>query len=197
MTIWFTSDWHLGHKRILDYTDRPFGSVEEMNEALVSNHNLMVGPKDTTYFLGDMIMGGWKNNIHHIDRLNGTKRLVLGNHDAPFIRKGKPNYDEVMAEYLNHFDSVVFAGMYSGFVLSHFPYEGDSHDEDRYDEARMEDEHRPLIHGHVHSKDTVTFSSQGTFQYHVGVDAHDCKPVLLSTIVEAYDSMYSIKTGVL
>ena len=197
MTIWLTSDWHLGHKRILDYTDRPFGSVEEMNEALVSNHNLMVGPEDTTYFLGDMIMGGWKDNIHYIDRLNGTKRLVLGNHDAPFIKKGKESFWEIHSEWRKHFDSVVFASGYSGFLLSHFPYEGDSHDEDRYDEFRLVDMRRPLIHGHVHSKDTVTFSSQGTFQYHVGVDAHDCEPVPLSTIVEAYDSMYSIKTGVL
>jgi calcineurin-like phosphoesterase family protein len=32
--LWFTADSHFGHTSILDYCQRPFGSVEEMDAAL-------------------------------------------------------------------------------------------------------------------------------------------------------------------
>lgn len=189
MTIWFTSDFHIGHKRILELTDRPFDTVEEMNEALVRNHNEMVSPIDTTYFLGDMVMGGWRDNIHYIDRLNGKKILIVGNHDAPFTnaRRGASKVAEVTDEYLHHFDEVFWEHKIDGFALSHFPYDGDSHGEDRHADHRPVDIGEPLVHGHVHSKDIVTKSTNGTFQYHVGVDAHDMRPVTFDTIKATYE----------
>lgn len=41
--IWFTSDLHLGHRAVINFQDRPFGTVEEMNEALIKNWNFLVG----------------------------------------------------------------------------------------------------------------------------------------------------------
>lgn len=40
--IWFTSDLHLGHRAVINFQDRPFGTVEEMNEALIKNWNFLV-----------------------------------------------------------------------------------------------------------------------------------------------------------
>ena len=41
---WFTSDLHLGHVRIIDYTDRPYRHVAEMNEGLIALWNAVVDP---------------------------------------------------------------------------------------------------------------------------------------------------------
>ena len=45
--IWFTSDLHLGHRAVINFQDRPFGTVEEMNEALIKNWNFLVAKNDT------------------------------------------------------------------------------------------------------------------------------------------------------
>ena len=47
--IWFTSDLHLGHRAVINFQDRPFGTVEEMNEALIKNWNFLVAKNDTVY----------------------------------------------------------------------------------------------------------------------------------------------------
>ena len=46
--IWFTSDLHLGHRAVINFQDRPFGTVEEMNEALIKNWNFLVAKNDIT-----------------------------------------------------------------------------------------------------------------------------------------------------
>ena len=43
----FYSDPHFGHKGIIDLCGRPYQSVEQMNEALISNYNAVVGTSDT------------------------------------------------------------------------------------------------------------------------------------------------------
>lgn len=78
MTIFVVSDTHFNHKNIIRYSDRPFDSVEEMNEALVDNWNSVVTPQDKAYHLGDVIFG---KDYSILKRLNGKKRLIVGNHD--------------------------------------------------------------------------------------------------------------------
>ena len=43
--LFFTSDTHFFHGRIIELCNRPFHSVEEMNEALITNWNRVV-PRD-------------------------------------------------------------------------------------------------------------------------------------------------------
>src|ERR1017187_8378616 len=57
MATWFTADQHFGHKRIIELSGRPFGSVEEMNEAVVDRWNAVVAPDDLVWVLGDFALG--------------------------------------------------------------------------------------------------------------------------------------------
>ncbi|MEF9988159.1 MAG: phosphoesterase, partial [Christensenella sp.] len=52
--IYFTSDFHFGHKGIIEMQNRPFSCAEEMNETLIRNYNERVHKNDTVYILGDI-----------------------------------------------------------------------------------------------------------------------------------------------
>lgn len=86
--IWFTSDSHYFHRAVIEYCNRPFSSVEEMNEALIVNWNHIVSPKDTIYHLGDFAFCKPDKAIEIGKRLNGKKHLIFGNHDK-YLRKSK------------------------------------------------------------------------------------------------------------
>jgi calcineurin-like phosphoesterase family protein len=58
MTIWFTSDTHFGHSNIIQYSNRPFASVQSMDEVLINNWNQLVRPQDIIYHLGDFTLRG-------------------------------------------------------------------------------------------------------------------------------------------
>ena len=93
--IWLISDTHFGHENILGFIDsrtgkhiRPFSSVEEMDEVMIENWNKVIKPGDKVYHLGDVFMGPKDEFIKKWKRLNGQKRLILGNHDdAKFFAK--------------------------------------------------------------------------------------------------------------
>jgi len=77
--IW--SDCHFWHKNIIDYEKRPFSSVEEMNETLINNWNSVVKKDDTIINLGDFAFCGKEKAIDILNKTNGYKILIMGNHD--------------------------------------------------------------------------------------------------------------------
>lgn len=80
--IWFTSDYHFDHKNILKFCpNRKFSSVEEMNRAIIDNHNELVGENDTVIFQGDFCFGNIDQWRQHRSQLNGDFILIRGNHD--------------------------------------------------------------------------------------------------------------------
>ena len=110
-TVFFTSDTHFYHHNILKFEPetRPFGTVEEMNEEIVKRWNSIVGPRDHVWHLGDVLFGT-ADNIKIISRLNGTKHLVMGNHDE--LDAGL---------YRKYFKSVQAIKKKYGVVMSHVP----------------------------------------------------------------------------
>ena len=78
--IFFTSDTHFGHARIIELSKRPFSNIEEMNETIIQNWNAVVGPGDVVYHLGDAFMGP-RETVFLRKRLNGKIILIKGNHD--------------------------------------------------------------------------------------------------------------------
>lgn len=80
--IFFTSDHHFGHKNINKFSNRPFSSVEEMDEELIKRWNEKVSPEDEVYHMGDvgLMSSGKLKSI--LDRLNGKIYLIKGNHES-------------------------------------------------------------------------------------------------------------------
>lgn len=88
--IFFTSDHHFGHSNIIKLSERPFSDITEMNETLIERWNEKVSPEDEVYYLGDFAMTKDHDLVEGIlDRLNGTKYLIVGNHEGPALNNRK------------------------------------------------------------------------------------------------------------
>lgn len=81
MKQFYIADMHYGHKNCIDFDNRPFFSVDEMNRELIDRWNSVVSDGDTVYVLGDMFWCGQDTAIAVLNSLNGTKILIRGNHD--------------------------------------------------------------------------------------------------------------------
>jgi calcineurin-like phosphoesterase family protein len=80
--IWFTADFHLGHRNIIRYCGRPFRDVGEMDSAILDRLNAAAKERDILYFLGDFCLGGAKNAERYLDGVRCTRIFfVKGNHD--------------------------------------------------------------------------------------------------------------------
>lgn len=93
--IFFTSDLHLGHKNIIRFSNpRLFKTIEEHDETIISNWNSVVNKDDIVYILGDISLNLSQEKLEtYLQRLNGKKSLILGNHDrakiyAKFLNNG-------------------------------------------------------------------------------------------------------------
>ena len=76
--IYFTSDHHFGHENIIKFCDRPFRSVEEMDQTLIERWNEKVKPEDEVYHLGDFSLAKDPQRVSDIlDSLKGTKYLII------------------------------------------------------------------------------------------------------------------------
>lgn len=93
--IWFTADHHLGHENILSFCNRPFASVDEMNNALVAAWNKVVAPGDTVYHLGDFTLSYRPAAAAFFSRLNGYINIVAPqfHHDKRWIPAVSDNYN--------------------------------------------------------------------------------------------------------
>lgn len=128
--IWLVSDTHFNHANIIKYCDRPFDTTEEMDWFMVEKWNSVVKPNDHVYHLGDVYMNASKGYIDNLlSKLNGKKRLILGNHD-----NGK---DQVL---LHHFEKVMLWRNFDKVVLTHIPLREDS----------IPGGNRVNVHGHIH-----------------------------------------------
>lgn len=132
--IFLTSDTHFTHANIIRYfCVRPFASVEEMNETLIERWNSVVRHNDHVYHLGDVYFK--KEGIEDIlKRLNGKKRLVIGNHD------------ELKDGVLTRFFEKVMVSRYfkdEKLFLTHIPVQVDS---------ILGGPDVKNVHGHIHEK---------------------------------------------
>jgi calcineurin-like phosphoesterase family protein len=76
------SDTHFRHGAILKYCDRPFSNEKHMEDCIIKNWNDTVSKHDIVWHLGDVAFGPKENLVELLGKLNGTKILVMGNHDC-------------------------------------------------------------------------------------------------------------------
>lgn len=136
----FIGDTHFGHANILTFKDndgnplRPFASVEEMDEHMIEKWNEVVRPQDVIYHMGDIAMN--RKHLVYLERCNGRKKLVRGNHDTAPLRF-----------YVRHFDQIHGVKVFAipkdkgggGFIATHIPIHEGSF-------SRF----RANVHGHLH-----------------------------------------------
>lgn len=126
-TVRFIADLHLGHANMAKR--RGFSSVEEHDEYIIKKWNSVVVKRDLTYVLGDVTMESAKS-YPLLDKLNGRKIVVGGNHDKPTHTK----------ELLKYVDSIAGMVQYKGIFLTHCPVHP----------REMEYRIKHNIHGHIH-----------------------------------------------
>lgn len=169
--IFFTSDTHFGHSRIIDFCNRPFNDVEEMNQKLIKNWNAKI-PKDGIVFhLGDFFFGGSAVFYEIISQLNGRIYLCTGNHDRHNFR---PAYNDFF-EDISYKYYIKVEGQ--KILMLHEPLLCYSHCYGDYNKLDWQ------LFGHVHSGPLSTGADDARLkyllkgQYDVGVDNNNFTPI--------------------
>lgn len=138
--IFFTSDLHFGHENIIQFDNRPFDSIEEMDAELIRRWNEKVGKGDLVYILGDFIWRTCNDDAPTlIKSLNGQKILIKGNHDR-FLHNNKAkealagikDYDDICVTLENETNrrcilSHYFMPFYNGHYYGALHLHGHSH----------------------------------------------------------------------
>ena len=173
--IYFTSDLHLGHKNIIKLCHRPFASLEEMDETLVSNWNQVVTNGDTVYIIGDLMFRTQNHPLDVLIRVRGKKNLILGNHDRGWLNK---------IEAADFFKSVEsYSEISDGkrkLALCHYPMMSwGGTGKGSY-----------LIHGHIHNnRDAAYWPLLASMDHalNASVEINLYKPVTFDQLVENND----------
>jgi calcineurin-like phosphoesterase family protein len=112
--IFFTSDTHFRHKKILVYQpNRKFDDIEHMNEMLIKYWNETVPPEATVIHHGDFAFASKSNIRKYRERLNGRIIITMGNHDhySELIDIfGRENIHSAM--FYNVGDQEIYSGHY-------------------------------------------------------------------------------------
>lgn len=166
---YFISDMHFGHNYVIEFSNRPFASLEEMHEALINNWNDKVSEEDEVYVLGDMFMDVEASEANEIvKQLNGIKYLIKGNHED-YI--DDPEFDTSAFEWIK--DYHLIDDVHPNVVLFHYPIlEWDGWHKGTYH-----------LYGHTHNTKQEYFEKllEDT-AVNVGVDIHNFAPISLDEV---------------
>ena len=191
---WLVSDTHFGHAGVCRFMGpdgftklRPWDDPEEMDEFMVKAWNERVRPNDKIYHLGDVVIN--RRCLKTLERLNGDKVLIRGNHDI--FRDD---------EYRRYFRELRAYHVLNGMILSHIPIHSDSLGRFGVN-----------IHGHLHAHrvkrargvdtetGTILYSDEIDPRYHcVCVEQTDFAPILLEDVykrIEAEGGKMGFRNG--
>ena len=165
----WTSDYHFNHTNVIQYSNRPFATVQEMNDVMSRNHNSVVGRNDMVFILGDFAFAKPGEIEAIVQQLNGQKYLIFGNHDKT-IRKNKQLQSHFVkcVDYLEH--TIKLSPTEKQYVvMSHYAH------------LTWNRKHHGawMLHGHSHG--TLTYPFEGKIM-DVGVDVHNYTPISFEQI---------------
>ena len=163
MEIFVTSDLHFGHKNIIQYENRPYKDIEEMDRELIKNWNDTVKTDDIVYILGDFSWYKGEKTNEILKQLNGKKVLIIGNHDSNFLKNKK--FDRTLFEEICDYKQLKHNGKV--YIMFHYPI------------AEHNGKMNGYIHlyGHIHSMNIELERQLGKLCHNVGVDRNNYKPV--------------------
>lgn len=164
---WCISDTHFGHFNIIKYCSRPYASSIEMDEDIISNWNSVVGVDDPLIHLGDVGLCSYDYLVSILNRLNGRKGLLIGNHDIGALKRWKndKNFLDVGFDCVEQ-DSVSVGSL----LFSHRPIYDVGNDIIN-------------IHGHIHAN-LHECHSHGI---NISVEVMNYMPVRLSKILKDFN----------
>ena len=156
--VFVISDTHFNHTNIIKYCNRPFSSVEEMNNTIIDNWNKVVKPEDYVIHCGDFCLGKIEVLKDIVHKLNGHKILVKGNHDHNTNTQYKDaGFEQVYGE------KVIFSIKGRNICFSH----------------HKQDTPYLNLYGHVHDK-----PEDDDTHICVCVELHNYTPVLLDNLIK-------------
>jgi calcineurin-like phosphoesterase family protein len=174
MRTFFVSDYHYNHQNIIAYCKRPFKSLQEMNEALVRNHNVRVKSGDVVIHNGDFCFknskggkvgeGAQEKAEDIIKKFNGTFVFVAGNHDKN--NSLKTCIESLIIKYGNYRFKVVHDPKYVDYS---YPFNFVGH-----------------VHGAWQFKTFVSPCGKKTDAINLGVDVWNFMPVTFEEILSKY-----------
>lgn len=163
---WITSDLHFNHKNIINLCNRPFDTIEEMNQTLIENWNDNIKKTDNVIFLGDFCFGKNEQVEYFCSKLNGNKLFILGNHDS----KSPSVYRRLGFQEVSKYP-IIYKDFY---ILSHAPV--------------FINEKMPYVnvHGHTHQMSPELINNGKNMYYNACVDMNNFKPILFEDIIKNY-----------
>lgn len=169
MNTFIVSDTHFKHRRIIEYCNRPFHTVGEMNECLVHNWNSVVSPDDVVYHLGDVGFGDLTEFQH---RLNGTIHLIQGNHDSSTTWN--------TFSFASRQQHLIIEHQGLRILLIHYPI----HTEEFVRHQRPNHNNWDVcLFGHVHNRRQGWETDGSRWYRNCSVEVHNYAPVLLSNLL--------------
>lgn len=156
MKNFITSDLHFYHQNIIKFcpeTRGHYSSMDHMHDSMIREWNSEVSSEDHTYILGDVAFCVPKKAVEILQQLNGTKTLIIGNHDEKLVK-----HWEFCDEFLQVTQYKTIKHNDRHIVMMHYPI------------ARWDRQHYGSLHfhGHMHGKPTVL---EGLRAMDVGYDA--------------------------
>ena len=193
----FTSDWHIGHKNVLEFDKRPFRDLDHMHQVLINNFNSTVPVGSVTYFFCDMGLCSGDILKSVMTQLNGTKVLVRGNHDGTHNKMFSLGFDVVLnraaivvAGKMVTMSHCPITGIYREDTKSFEKYSGENwHGESKNWQFTVPNEDQFHLHGHIHSPNGGKSQKILERQFDVGVVANAYRPVSIAQI-ESWVSKY-------
>ena len=176
--IYFAADLHLNHYNSIKYCNRPFVSVDEMNNEILLRWNSRIKQEDSVYLLGDVALGHKNRCKELLDRLNGKIYLIRGNHERSVLNPVcQPRFEWVKA-----LETITpqYKGKAYIIVLCHYALRV-------WDRKHFGSYH---LFGHSHGN---LQPIPGELSMDVGVDTNNFYPYHISEIIEKMEQIKNLR----